>query len=100
MEKMREIIVAILEEMGFIIFEKDEEDFNIGDYITDSIQFIEFIISIERVLGMELTDDFLGFEVLISANGLSNKLLDFCEQSNIEVKELKVTAECINKQSD
>lgn len=100
MEKLREIIVAILEEMGFIIFEKEEKDFNIGDYITDSIQFIGFIINIEQVLGMELTDDFLRFEVLTSVNGLSNKLMDFCEQNNIEVQKLEVTAECINNNID
>lgn len=100
MEKLREIIVTILEEMGFVIFEKEEMDFNIGDYITDSIQFIGFILNIEQVLGMELTDDFLRFEVLISVNGLSNKLMDFCELNNIEVQKLEVTAECINNYID
>lgn len=100
MEKLREIIVTILEEMGFVIFEKEEMDFNIGDYITDSIQFIGFILNIEQVLGMELTDDFLRFEVLISVNGLSNKLMDFCELNNVEVQKLEVTAECINNYID
>lgn len=100
MERMRDVIVKILEEMGFIIFEKEEKDFNIGDYITDSIQFIGFVINIEQVLGRELTDDFLRFEVLTSANGLSNKLMDFCEQNKIEVQKLEVTAKCINNHID
>ncbi len=91
MQRMKDLLAAILEEMGFIIFDIDNEDFAISDYITDSIQFLNFIISIEQLLGIELTDDFLKVDILSSANGLANKLLVFCEINNIDPQNLKVT---------
>ena len=97
MLKLREVLVEILEKMGFTIFEKDDNDFNIGDYITDSIQFIQFMIAIEQLLGTELPDDFLQFDVLTSTNGLANKLVDFCEHNGIDTQQLKVTARCFDE---
>lgn len=94
MLRLREILIKILEEMGFIIFEKNDDDFDIGDYITDSIRFIQFIINIEQLIGLELPDDFLQFDVLASANGLANKLIGFCEQNDIDTQQIKVAAGC------
>lgn len=100
MLKLREVLVEILEEMGFIIFEKNDEDINIGDYITDSIQFISFIINIEQLLGTELTEDFLQFDILSSVNGLSNKLSAFCEQNGVDPQQIKITAGCFQDHND
>ena len=96
MLRLRGILIEILEEMGFIVFEKDDDDFDIGDYITDSIQFIQFIINIEQLIGTELPDDFLQFDVLASANGLANKLISFCDQNHINPQQIKVTAGCFD----
>ena len=73
---MYETIVSILDDMGFVVFETGE-DFNISDYIVDSLQFISFIVSIEQKLDITLTDDFLSLEILKSARGLSNKLQEY-----------------------
>lgn len=94
MLKAKKILIDILEEMGFVVFEKDEDDFCLGDYIIDSIQFIQFIVNIEKVLGVELSDDFLQYDILSSANGLANKLLVFIEHNGIDINQLKVTAKC------
>lgn len=70
---MYEIICSVLDEMGFVVLET-EGDFDIGDYIVDSIQFISFIVKIEGKMGVSLPDDFLSLEILKSASGLANKL--------------------------
>ncbi len=64
----------ILQEMGYVLFEDLENDFSISDYINDSITFIEFIIKIEEDFEIELSDDFLSYELLESAQGLANKI--------------------------
>lgn len=69
---MYKVICSILDDMGFVIFESG--DFDISDYIVDSIQFISFIVNIEEKLQINLPDDFLSFDVLKSAKGLANKL--------------------------
>ena len=83
MEKFKKMIIDILEDSGFIIFDDKEQDFCISDYIVDSLQFMNFIMKIEEQLGTHLPDDFLGFDILDSVNGLANKLLDYCLTNGI-----------------
>lgn len=83
MEKMRTIIIDVLEDNGFIIFDDKEKDFCLGDYIVDSLQFMDFIMKIEERLDTQLPDEFLSFDILDSVNGLANKLLDWCTTNNI-----------------
>ncbi len=64
----------IMESMGIIFWDDIEEDFAISDYIGDSITFIQFIIDIEEEFNIQLTDDFLSYELLESAKGFANKL--------------------------
>lgn len=73
--KMVHNIVDVLENMGFVVFDKNDEDFDIRDYIIDSIQFMQFIVSLEEEIGIELPDDFLLYEILSSAQGLSNAIV-------------------------
>ena len=67
-------IIECVEEMGDIVFEKGEADFNIGNYITDSIIFIEYIIKLESRFEIELPEDFLTYDILYSAKVFSEKL--------------------------
>lgn len=70
-----QMLLKILQEkLGYIIFDDEQDDFAISDYVSDSITFIQFIIAIEEELGSELSDDFLDFEILISAKGFAEKL--------------------------
>lgn len=80
-----ELVISTIEKMGYVIFEKEEDDFNIGDYITDSIIFIEFILELEAVLNMELPEDFLSYDNLFSAKFFSEKLNCHIEQVSNEV---------------
>ncbi len=74
---MLELLISVLEEMGYVILEKEGEDFSISDYISDSIQFISFIINIEDKIGVELTDDFLRYDIMHSAIGFANMLNEY-----------------------
>lgn len=72
------MLLKILEEkFGFAFFDEEEDDFNINDYISDSILFIQFILVIESEIGIDLTDDFLDLEILKSAKGFVEKLDSF-----------------------
>lgn len=78
MTESYQILLKILHEnFGLVIFENEQEDFAISDYIPDSIMFIQFIIGIEEELTCELSDDFLDFDILSSAKGFAEKLEDF-----------------------
>jgi len=78
---MYDIICSILDEMGFVILD-EEDDFDISDYIIDSIQFISFIVKIEEKLKVSLPDDFLTTEILKSSVGLANKLYEVVAHNN------------------
>ena len=75
-------LISMLEEIGYIVFEKDQEDFNISDYIADSMQFVQFILKIEEYYNIELSEDFLLYGILISAKGLANKIDAFIAECN------------------
>jgi len=70
---MNEILINILEDMGFFVLDQ-EQDFDIRDYISDSIQFMDFIVRIEDKLQIELSDDFLDYDLLLSSVALANKI--------------------------
>ena len=70
---MYDVICDVLDDMGFVVMERGE-DFDINDYIADSIMFISFIVGIENKLNTCLTDDYLSVDLLKSAKGFANKL--------------------------
>jgi len=90
MEKSYNQIVNVLEDMGYLIFEKDEDDFVISDYVVDSLQFIDFIVRTEEKLGIELSDDFLEYDLLLSAKGFSNKIGSFISETQNDSEESQI----------
>ena len=56
-----------------------QDDFAIDEYIFDSVEFIQFIVSIEEEIGHDLPDDFLNMEILCSARGFAAKLDSYME---------------------
>lgn len=70
---MREKLLDILNENGiFIDKEAIQEDIDLREYITESIQFISFIVEIEKQLNIEFPDEFLMFDKIASLNGFTN----------------------------
>ncbi len=55
---VREKLLAALDEIGIII-DSTQEEFDLQEYITDSITFITFIVNIEKQLDIEVPDDML-----------------------------------------
>lgn len=68
------LINVLVEKLGFVVLENEEDDFAISDYVVDSITFIQFIIAIEEEVGKQLSDDFLVYDILTSAKGYAEKL--------------------------
>lgn len=77
----KQIILNVLNEMGFVVLENEEDDFNLQDYIVDSLQFVEFIVGIEEAIGLTLTENFLDYNLLLSFQGFSEKLKEYMEKS-------------------
>lgn len=82
MNRAYKIIMDVLkEQFGYLFIGENQEDFMLSDYLNDSIMFIQFIVSLEETLGLELPDDFLNPELLDSINGFADKLDFFLSQS-------------------
>lgn len=64
---VRKKLSEILYDMGFSI--DSENDVNLLEYGMDSLQFIEFIISVEEELGIIIPDEALLMENISSLNG-------------------------------
>lgn len=77
-----ELINQVLNETFGVVFFEEETDYDIGEYISDSISFIQFILSIEEKLGRSLPDDFLLYDILSSARGFATKIDSFLEEKS------------------
>jgi acyl carrier protein len=67
---IREKIFDVLEANGIYVENgKDSEDLDLREYIADSIQFINFIVELERELDIEFPDEALLFDNIVSLNG-------------------------------
>lgn len=62
---VREKLLTALDEIGIII-DNAEEEFDLQEYITDSIAFITFIVNIEKQLGIEIPDELLRIDKMHS----------------------------------
>lgn len=66
----RERIISVVDNMGLLI-ELGSEDINLQDYIIDSLQFISFIIELEKAFDIEFPNDLLLYDNIQSLNGLA-----------------------------
>ena len=70
---VRKLILDFFEENGVYIGEVNEnDDIDLHDYIADSMQYVYFIVELEKKLGIELPDQVLLYDNLTSLNGFSN----------------------------
>ena len=71
---VREKLLNILEDSGIFI-DKDnienKHEIDLREYIIDSIQFISFIVEIEKELNMEFPDEGLLYDNIASLNGFA-----------------------------
>lgn len=70
-EDIRIKAISALEKVGAYIQGIDadiEDDINLHNYILDSLQYITFIVELEQTLDIEIPDDMLNYENLLSLN--------------------------------
>lgn len=78
MKNIRDIVYEVIDEMGIYI-DITEEDFDLSEYIVDSLQFLTFVINLEERLGIEIPDDLLLYDKMYSFNGYCKMLEGICK---------------------
>ena len=76
-------ILQVLDNMGILIEDEDvynedgteTKDFDLTEYILDSLQFITFLIDLEQCFQLEMPEDMLLYDNLQSFGGFSRRLL-------------------------
>lgn len=76
MHEVRNKLITILNNIGIIV-DEEEEDINLIDYGINSISFISFIIAVEKEFKISLPDEILIIESVSSLNGFSNYINEF-----------------------
>ncbi len=71
--EVRKTLISIFEELGIII--EEEEDFDIQEYIVDSLVYMSLIVNMEQRFGIEIPDDFLLISKMNSFNAYCESLL-------------------------
>lgn len=71
MDDITERILNCLLELG-IVFEQEENNFELTDYIEDSLTFISFASELENEFDIEIPDEYLLQGVLGTLNDLKN----------------------------
>ena len=71
MDDITERILNCLLELG-IVFEQEENNFELTDYIEDSLTFISFVSELENEFDIEIPDEYLLQAVLGTLNDLKN----------------------------
>ena len=71
MDDITERILNCLLELG-IVFEQGENNFELTDYIEDSLTFISFVSELENEFDIEIPDEYLLQGVLGTLNDLKN----------------------------
>lgn len=72
-ENIKDLIYNILIAMGIYI-EKTNNDVDLTEYITDSLDYISFFVELEEGLDLELPDDLFLMDTIKSINALSQKI--------------------------
>ena len=78
MEDIRDIVYEVIDEMGIYV-DTEEEDFDLSEYIVNSLQFLTFVLNLEERLGIEIPDDLLLYDKMYSFNGYCRMLSDICK---------------------
>lgn len=84
-------IIQILDNMGILIEDEDVynlgntefKDFDLTEYILDSLQFITFLVDLEQCFKLEMPEDMLLYENLRSFCGFSRRLLTALNESDL-----------------
>lgn len=75
MENVKKCILKFFEENGVCIDQDAiSSDIDLREYLIDSMQYIYFLVELERMLDIELPDEIILYDNLSSLNGFSNRI--------------------------
>jgi acyl carrier protein len=78
---MLEQILSITEEMGISVEDKEASDINLQELLVDSIQFIDFILHVEKAFNIEIPDEYLIVDTVSSLNNFMDILTDIIKNN-------------------
>lgn len=78
--EIREKIVFELQKLGIFVDETD--DFNLREYIDDSLIFISFMVQVEETFDISFDDEDLIYGSLASINAFCNIVKEIVEKNN------------------
>ena len=85
-KEIRERLINTLQNVDiFIDDDFNDDDIDIRNYITSSIQFISFIFEIERDFNIEIPDEMLVIDNFSSLNELTEKISNLIKRKNYEI---------------
>lgn len=77
-------IVEVLDDMGLVIdFCEDKMDFDLREYIVDSLEFVSFIMEIEQHFEIEIPSELLIYDNIKSTVGFANMINEMKAQPEI-----------------
>lgn len=82
---VRNSILNFFEENGVCIDVDTMGDVDLREYLLDSMQYIYFLVELERILDMELPDEVLFYDNLSSLIGFSNRIEAFIGEKNEDI---------------
>ena len=83
---IRNAIIESLDEIGIVI-EDDEKDFDLQEYIVDSLQFISLVVTIEQKLNIEMPENLLLYERMKSFNGYCEAIREIVQsQRDVDIE--------------
>lgn len=81
-EKVKNCFFEILEEIGiYIDICERKEDIDLTEYLIDSLQYIYIIVELEEKLGVQLSDEIILYDNLVSMNGFANMVVKVFESA-------------------
>lgn len=85
MKNVRESILEFFDENGvYVDINPKIGDADLREYLEDSMQYIFFLVELERILGKELPDEVLLYDNLSSLNGFANCIEALLSESTSE----------------
>lgn len=76
-------IKELLKDYGVLNI-NNEPDLLLLDYLTDSLQMIEFLCNIEEIFEIEIPDDLITYDIFYSLNGLCELIENIIEHGKEE----------------
>ena len=77
-KEIKEKVLETLKDIGVCVFnEEKDKDFDLSEYILDSLLFVTFFVELESKLGFEIPDTYLSMDKFRSIDGFCLSIYEF-----------------------